>query len=173
MTELYWSCLAGGVLFAIVSVILGDVISHALDGIFDFLSLDVLKPMVLASAITGFGGAGILLGKYTAAGSWFVLLLSLLAALLIAVLVFFLYVRPMENSENSTGYSIHQLSGKIGEVTVPIPAKGYGEVMIRVGAGNTQHTAVSFERVEIPAGSKIVVVDVKNDALYVSSLQLN
>lgn len=171
MTELYWGCLAGGVLFAIVSVLFGDLISHALDGLFDFLSLDIVKPMVLASAVTGFGGAGILLEKYAGMGSVAALLLALLVAVLLSAAVYFGYVKPMENTENSTGYSIRQLNGKIGEVTVTVPASGFGEVLVRVGAGNTNHTAASFEGIELPSGSRVVVVEVKDGTLYVSSLQ--
>ena len=47
----------------------------------------------------------------------------------------FLYIRPMERSENSSGYSMNELTGLIGEVLVPIPVVGFGEVMVKAGAG--------------------------------------
>ncbi len=61
MDILFWSCLAGGILYALITVIFGDIISEALDGALDFLSGDALpwlQPMTLVSAITIFGGAG-------------------------------------------------------------------------------------------------------------------
>lgn len=173
MEQLFWACLAGGVLFAIVTVIFGDVISNAVDGILDFMSVDstpVLRPMVIVSFITAFGGAGLLLLRYTPlAGAWAVLL-AVPAALAIAAVVFVTYVRPMENSENSTSFSIRDLTGRIAEVLVPIPAKGYGEVLVRSGAGNTNQIAASFDGEELEAGARVVVVDIREDTLLVSRL---
>jgi membrane protein implicated in regulation of membrane protease activity len=170
METLFWSCLAGGILFAVVSVVLGDLVSHALDGLLDFLSVDFLKPMVIASAVTVFGGAGILLMHYTIWSNAAVVLIAAVLAIVIAALVFFFYVKPMNNSENSTAYSIRELSGRIGEVTIPIPESGFGEVMIKLGAGNTVHIASSLERCVLAAGTRIVVVDVHDGVLRVTKL---
>lgn len=168
MEALYLSCLAGGVLFAIVSVLFGDVLSNALDGILDFMSVDILKPMVVASAITVFGGAGILITRHTSLSVIPNLLFSILIAVFISVLVYFLYVKPMENSENSTGYSIHELVGRIGEITIPLPEQGYGEVMVKMGAGNVLHIASSLEQRVMIAGTRVVIVDEVDGVLFVT-----
>jgi len=168
MEALYLSCLAGGVLFALVSVIFGDVLSNALDGILDFLSVDILKPMVVASAITVFGGAGILITRHSNLSIIPNLLLSILIAIVISLLVYYLYVKPMENSENSTGYSIHDLVGKIGEITIPLPNIGYGEVMVKIGAGNVLHIASSLEQRVMIAGTRVVIVDEVDGVLFVT-----
>ncbi|MFC4766662.1 hypothetical protein [Effusibacillus consociatus] len=102
MTELYWGCLAGGILFAAITVFFGDVLSGIFDGMFDFLSADFLEPMVVIGGITGFGGAGILLSQYTSLTTMAVFVLSFLLAILLAIIVYFGYVKPMKNSENST-----------------------------------------------------------------------
>lgn len=171
METLYWSCLAGGALFALVSVLLGDVLSDALDGLLDFLSLDVLKPMVIASAATVFGGAGILITRYTDLNVLPNIVLSSLIAIGVTVIIYLAYIRPMENSENSTGYSMKELPGRIGEVTVPIPAVGYGEVMLKLGASNILQIAASFEERELPAGTRVVVVEVFEDVLRVTEFE--
>ncbi|NMO96798.1 protease [Paenibacillus lemnae] len=171
MEALFWGCLVGGILFAVVTVLLGDILSGAIDGVLDFLSVDFLNPMVLASFITVFGGAGIMLGNYTELTSWLQIILAMLAALVISILLYFGYVRPMENSENSTGFSIQELAGRIGEVTIPLPALGYGEVMVRVGASNTMHIASSFDKQPIAAGVRVVVVEVADGVLRVSELE--
>ncbi|MEK5644571.1 protease [Paenibacillus rhizosphaerae] len=171
METLYWSCLAGGVIFAVVSVVLGDILSHALDGFLDFLSVDVLKPMVIATAVTVFGGAGILLLRYTNLHQGLSALIAGIGAVAMAGVVYVAYVRPMENSENSTGYSIRELEGRIGEVTIPIPPEGFGEVMVKLGAGNTLHIASSLERLPLPAGTRVVVVDVLDGVLRVTGLE--
>lgn len=171
MEALFWGCLAGGVLFAVVTVLLGDVLSGALDGVLDFLSVDFFKPVVLAAGITVFGGTGIMLVKYTDLSSVPQVVISLLAAILLSIAVYFGYVRPMENSENSTGFSIKEMAGRIGQVTVPVPAQGYGEVMVKVGAGNTLHIASSFDKKPVAAGVRVVIVEVAEDVLRVSELE--
>lgn len=170
MEALFWGCFVGGALFAVISALLGDLIGSWLDGIFDFLSADFLKPVITASAVTSFGGAGILLDRYTGLGSAGVVVFALLIALVLSVAIYFVYVRPMEKSENSTGYSASELPGKVGEVTVPIPADGYGEVMVTLVAGNTIHIASSWDSREIPAGTVVVVVDAKDGTVQVSEL---
>ncbi|MUG86078.1 protease [Paenibacillus timonensis] len=163
MEALFWGCFVGGALFAVISALLGDLLGSWLDGVFDFLSVDFLKPIITASAITSFGGAGILLDRYTGLGGACVVVLAIVAAVLLSAGVYFAYVRPMENSENSTGFSESELPGKVGEVTVPIPAQGYGEVMVKLVGGNTLHIASSWDRKEIPAGTVVVVIETTKD----------
>lgn len=174
MEQLFWACLIGGVLFALVTVVFGDLLSNALDGILDFLSVDSvrpLQPMVIVSVITAFGGAGLLLHRYTPLSAGLSAALALPIAIVVGAVVYVGYVRPMENSENSTGFSIRELSGRIGEVLVPIPPRGYGEVLVKVGAGHTNQIAASFDGDALEAGARVVVVDVRDDTLYVSKLE--
>lgn len=176
METVYIACLVGGILYAIVSVIFGDWISQAIDGMFDFLSLDgpaYLQPMTIVGGITIFGGAGVLMERYSALSGPVIALIALLVAAAGAIAVFFLYVRPMENSENSIAFSLDSLAGSLGEVIVPIPEKGCGEVLVKVGAGNTNQIAASYEEKPIPAGSRVVVVETREGVLYVSELDLD
>lgn len=170
MHGVYWGCLLGGSIFALVTLIFGDILGDVLGGIADALSsdhLDFIQPMVIVGAITVFGGAGIMLSNYTALGALPVLLYSAMAAVLSSAVTYFAYVRPMKRSENSTGFSLRDLVGKIGEITVPVPLQGYGEVMIRAGAGNTNQIAGSLDGEELPSGTRVVVGEVKDNVLYV------
>lgn len=170
MQTLYWGLLIFGVLYAIVSLLIGEVLSHVFDGLVGDSHLTVLQPTILVSGLSTLGAIGILLGRYTAWQSTTILLTALAGAFVVSSSVYFLYVRPMENSENSIGFSIAELAGKIGEVNVAIPAAGYGEVIVRIGAGVTNQIAASFDKEAIPSGTTIVVVEVKEDTLYVSPL---
>ncbi len=177
MEALFWACLAGGALYAVVAIIFGDVISNAMDGALDWLSLDGwawLQPMTLVGGITVFGGAGLLLDSYTGLGTGAVLLLAVLIAVVVGAGVYFFYVKPMQNSENSVGYSVHDMSGKLAEVLVPIPASGYGEIVIRMGpAGVTNQMAQSFDGLPIESGAQVVIVEVVGGDLYVSKVDLD
>ncbi|GGA41420.1 protease [Paenibacillus physcomitrellae] len=168
MEGLYLGCLVGGVLFTLASVLVGDLLGQWLDGMFDFLSVDFLKPIVLAGGVTGFGGAGILLDRYSGLGRTAELVLAICIALMLCALVYFAYVAPAERSENSTGYSEKELPGQIGEVSIPVPAQGYGEVMVRGVGGNSLHIAASWEHREIAAGVQVVIVDWRDGVVYVS-----
>lgn len=171
MQTLYLGCLALGVIFAVVSVLVGDLIGNALHGIFDLVSFDFLNPAVLAGAVTVFGGAGILLTRYSGLEDGSVLALSLLIAAFMAVVLYLAVIKPMDKSEMSTGFSMNDLPGKIGEITVPVPASGYGEIMVKFGAGNSLHTAASFEHQPLPAGIKVVVVEVREGVALVSEFE--
>lgn len=171
MQTLYLGCLALGVIFAVVSVLVGDLIGSALGGVFDALSFDFVNPAVMAGGITVFGGAGVLLTRYSGLEDGAILALSLLIAAFLAVLTYLVVVKPMNNSEMSTGFSMLDLPGKIGEVMVPVPATGYGEIMVKFGAGNSLHTAASFERMALPAGVKVVVVEVREGVALVSEFE--
>ncbi|MFD0713687.1 protease [Paenibacillus sp. GCM10027626] len=175
MEALFIACLAGGILFAVVSVIFGDWLSVALDGALDFLSLENhqwLQPTALVGAITVFGGAGLLLYRYSSFAAWTIIVLSVLIGIVAGAGVYFLYIRPMEQSENSTAYSMKDLSGALAEVLVPIPATGYGEVLVKVGAGHTNQIAASYEAVAIADGARVVVVEIKDGVLLVSPVEI-
>lgn len=174
LETLFWACLIGGILYAVITIVFSDVISHALDGLLDFLSLDGLpwfQPMTLVGGITVFGGAGLLLERYTSLAAGPVAGIALLAAIVVGAGVYFLYVKPMEDAESSTGYSMEEMPGKLAEVLVPIPASGYGEVMLQMGAaGVTNRMAASFDGEPVDAGAKVVVVEVRDGTLYVSKI---
>ncbi len=170
MLDLYWGCLSVGIIFAVVSLIFGDMLSDIFDGIFDaisFDSADFIHPMVIVGGITVFGGCGILLSQYTSLTPSLVALFSLFNAFIISAVVHFAYVRPMKNSENSIGFSVQDLVGRIGEVVIPVPENGCGEVLIRIGAGNTNQIAASLDGKVLSMGTRIVVAEVKDHVLYV------
>lgn len=170
MQELYWGCLIGGVIFTLVTVLIGDVVGHFIHGVLGALSFDahVFQPVVVVGGITVFGGAGVLLTQYTSLSVSITLLLSLFLAILLSIPVYFFYVKPMQHSENSTGFSMQDLIGKLGEVTVPIPATGYGEVLIKMATGTTNQIAVSFDGERVASGVRVVVVDVQEHVVRVS-----
>ena len=53
-------------------------------------------------------------------------------------------------------------------VVIPIREAKRGQVMIRMGAGNTCEPAASFDGDAIPSGSQVVVIEVRDHILYVS-----
>lgn len=88
---------------------------------------------------------------------------------LVALVALFIYIPSMQRAETSTGFSMQDLVGKIGEVTVSIPARGaYGEVMIAIGGSHTNQIAGSFTGEPIPEGTRVVIVKAEPHTLYVT-----
>ncbi|MFN3595685.1 MAG: NfeD family protein [Rubricoccaceae bacterium] len=161
MLSLYWYCLLGGFALSALVFALGDVIEGVLDGLEGIGAL--LDPLSILGGVTGFGGAGVLLSTYTGLGAGPVAVLAAVSGLALAVVMHFAYVRPMRRGENSTGFSVREYVGRIGEVNVAIPARGYGEVLVRMGASTTFQAAASFDGTPIATGTAVVVVEVEPD----------
>src|SRR5690625_3372372 len=136
--EVYWGLFIAGIALVIITIIFGEILDGFLDGIFEFLSIEGLAfvhPMTFVGGLTILGGAGILITPRTDWGHLSVFVLALSITLVANVILYFIYICPMQRAENSTSYSIQDLIGKIGEVSVSIPNDGYGEVIVRSGAG--------------------------------------
>lgn len=176
MQTIYWGCLCGGFVFTVITVIFGDILGDVFGGILDSLSfdhLDFMNPMVVVGGITAFGGAGIILERLTSLEALIVAIFSMMIATSLSVLVYFVYVRPMKDAENSSGYAMSELTGKIGTVIVPVPEQGFGEVLIKIGGGNTNHIACSCDGESFGAGTRVVVAEIIDGVLKVIHYQDN
>ncbi len=116
-------------------------------------------------------GSGVLWTKYSQINPVYVLLISVFTGVGAYVLIYYFLVIPMSNAESSTSISVNDLKGKTGEVITTIPATGMGEVLISSPQGSRHETALSFDKQEIKQGKTIVIVEVKDQLLYVSELE--
>lgn len=167
LETIFWTCLIGGVVFALLTVLLGDLLDGIMEGLTE-IGFPIFRPITLVGSVTTFGATGIILSTITTLAITYLLIWAILAAILSFFLLYFFYVRPMKEAENSTAFRLSDLKGRIGEVTVTIPAHGFGEVMILTSAGNTNQIAASMDQTDIPQGTKVIVVDVKDHTLFVS-----
>jgi len=175
MLELYWVLFIVGIILAVLTIVFGELIGGLVDGVFDIISVegpDFMHPMTVVGGLTILGGAGILLTNYTSWEATYVLVVALVITLVSSILLYFVYIRPMRHAESSTGYSIQDLIGKVAEVSVSVPAVGFGEVIVRSGAGNANEIAASFDKIEIERGAQVVIIDVKDGIVFVSPFDL-
>lgn len=176
METLFWICFLIGVVYTVVVVIFGDALAGAFDASLEWLQLDnlpMIQPMTLMSGLTIFGGAGIVLLQFSFLTMTVVVLAALGIAVVGVIIVYFLYIKPMANAESSIGYSIYDLVGKEAQVIVPIPAEGYGEVIVKTIGGIASHTAASYGQVEIAGERSVVVIEVQDGVLLVSEINLD
>ena len=178
MIDVFWGCLIGGMIFSLVSLFGIHGAHHGIHaGHHDFSGAHhgghshfahFLNPLTIVGGITAFGGAGILLTKYTTLSEYPLLAFAIISALLISVAVHTFFVKPLSKAESSIGFSMSDIVGKTARVTIPIPANGYGEVMISIGGGNNCQIATSHDEQEIRSGQRVVIVEVRNHAVIVS-----
>jgi len=164
MSTLYWSCLVGGFAVTLLLLVVGEVLEAALDALdvaLEALDLgDALDPLSAVAGVTLFGAAGVLLDTYAGLDTVPEAVIAALVGLVGAVALHVVYVKPMRQSENSTGFSVREYAGKTGELTTGVPEGGFGEVVVRMGASTTFQTAASFSGHPIPTGTRVVVVEV-------------
>ena len=81
---------------------------------------------------------------------------------------YFIYLKPMRESENSVAFSIQDLVGTLGEMLTSVQGNAYGEVLIRFGASYTSQIAASTSGDMIVKGAQVRIDLVKEGILYVS-----
>ena len=169
MTTVYWSCLGGGFALTLLLLVAGEVLEvvfEAIDG-----ALDAFDPLSGVAAVALFGAAGLALDAYAGLPQPVEAAAAALVALVGAVALHVVYVKPMKQSENSTAFSVREYAGKTGELATGVPAGGFGEVVVRMGASTTFQTAASVSGAPIPSGTPVVVVEVDADGvLHVAPL---
>ena len=161
-------CLAVGGILLLLTVLLDDI----LGGLLDFLHVDfdlggvTLMPLLLAFvAMFGVGG---LIGTEAlnlAAGP--ASLLGALAGMAGAGLVYVIF-SFLRRAEAPQAFSLRDMVGRHGRVTVGIPAGRNGSVLLSYGGASHELTATADA--EIPAGSVVAITDVVGGTLIVRRL---
>ena len=127
-----------------------------------------LNPTTIIPGIAAFGGGGVLLATYTGLTVGPQVALAVCSAILMSLLVHFMFVRPMDRAETSIAFSIRDCVGRTGIITVPVPEHGHGQIMLNMGGGNTVQIAASFDQTYLPKSSNVVVVEVRDGVLFVA-----
>ncbi|TVX87043.1 NfeD family protein [Paenibacillus agilis] len=168
MEVLYWSLLILGIIYAAITLLFGDVWDAAIG---EIIHIPFLQPAVLLGGLTSLGATGVLLTRYSNLLPWLIFVLSLCAAVVVSTIMYFFYIKSMEKSEHSIAFSLSDLIGSIAEVHTPIPAQGFGEIIIYSKTGATNQIAASFDGIEIPSNTKVVIIDVRDHTTYVSPME--
>ncbi|UFT99720.1 protease [Radiobacillus kanasensis] len=164
--QIYWWLLWGSLAIAIIFLFLGNLLDGLLDGLGE-----LFNPLLLFGTLSVIAGSGVLLTKYTEASTLLVLIISAFIGICAYFLLYYFLIIPMSQAESSNAISVYDLQGKMGEVITSIPAQGMGEVFIQLPNGSRSETAKSFDETDIPQGTNIVVIEVKDQIMYVSELK--
>ncbi len=159
-------CVAVGGILLLLTVLLDDI----LGGLLDFLHLGfdlggvTLMPLLLGF-ISMFGVGGLFGTQLFNLAAGPVSLVGLVFGVIGAVIVWLVF-GALRRAEAPSAFSLDDLVGHRGRVTVTIPAGRNGSVLLSYG-GSTHDVSATADR-DIPAGSAVLVTDVTGSTLVVT-----
>lgn len=161
-------CLAVGGILLLLTVLLDDI----LGGLLDFLHVDfdlggvTLMPLLLAF-VAMFGVGGLIGTEALDLDAGPASLLGALAGVAGAGLVYVIF-SFLRRAEAPQAFSLRDMVGRHGRVTVGIPAGRNGSVLLSYGGAS--HELMATADTEIPAGSVVAITDVVGGTLIVRRL---
>jgi membrane protein implicated in regulation of membrane protease activity len=161
-------CLAVGGVLLLVTVLLDDILGGALDSIgldFDLGGVS-LMPLLLAF-VAMFGVGGLIGTEALGLGTGPASLLGAAFGALGAGIVYALFAL-LRRAEAPQAFSLSDLVGRSGRVTVGILAGRNGSVL--VSYEGSSHDLIATASVDVPAGSVVSVTDVVAGTLIVKPL---
>ena len=181
MTTVFEVCFWVGVSVTVINAVLGaffDIIDFGIDSDVDFdlgdLHLDPgnflpLSPSLLFMFLTIFGGTGMILKGRIPLG--LVIALGIFLGLLATWLVNRFVLRPLKRISEKESGSQADFIGMNATVTERIFAKGFGRISFVYEGNSISEPARSENGEEIPTGTSVVVLEVRDKVYIVQPLQ--
>jgi membrane-bound ClpP family serine protease len=154
-----YALIASGAI-TILYLLFGDFLDGVVEGI-------GFNPVLLFAFITFTAAAGYLFELMSNFNHLLILVVSVIIALVLDIFLHVFVLIPLSKAEESLVYTTSSLRGRIGEVIIPIPVDGFGEVVIKSSSGTIAKSATSFENKAINEGERVLIIDVKNGVLKV------
>lgn len=129
-----------------------------------------LSPATISVFLATFGGVGIILTSLFDLGLLVTLPASAGAAFLVAAVVFTFFYRLFMSVQASSEPRMAEAVGAKGEVTVPIPADGVGEIAFVVRGSRLTAPARSQQGVDLPRYAPVRVLRQVGSTFYVQAL---
>jgi membrane protein implicated in regulation of membrane protease activity len=178
---IYTICLAFGLLFALISAVMGHLFGghdggdigtggHAEAGADSsgVPGISFFSPTVLASFITAFGASGLILTRIEATSSvWVSAPLSVIIGMAIAFGTFLLFNQMFKQTQSSSEARVSSLLGQDASIITPIPEEGVGEIAY-VRSGSRYTAPARTETGEaVPAGRTVRITRIVGTQFYV------
>jgi membrane protein implicated in regulation of membrane protease activity len=165
---IFVACLAAGGILLLITVLLDDILGGVLDSIGLDLDLGGVSLMPLLLAFVAMFGVGGLIGTQALGlESGPASLVGGLSGVLGAGIVYLLF-SFLRRAEAPPAFSLSDLVGRSGRVSVGIPAGRNGSVLLTYEGAS--HDLRATSETEIPAGRLVSVTDVVGGTLIVRPL---
>jgi membrane-bound ClpP family serine protease len=180
---IYAICLAVGLLFTLVSAIIGHFFDsdhggdvgtggHAEAG-YDtsgIPGISFFSPTVMASFVTAFGAFGMIFSKIDATSSpWASAPLSLAGGGVIAWVVLLIFNAVFKKTQSSSEARVSTLVGQAASIVTPIPENGVGEIAYVQGGARYTSPARSEKGMPIGAGQTVKITRIVGSQFYVEA----
>lgn len=173
MVYLFRVCFFTGALFTVLSFLLGRLLDFAdfdgdldLDGDMPGLTVSPLKPIVIVSFITVFGGVG-LMTEQAGLSPTLMLLVALGAAVIVAWGIYRFVVVPLYRAQNTSSVSQQELIGRTATISLRIKNDGFGSIAYVVNGNSYNAPAKSVDGTDIERGAEVVIVRLERNVYYV------
>ena len=181
----YLICFGVGLLFTLVSAFAGHAFSghdvhvghtgaggHAEAGFGtdDMPGFAAVSPTTIAAFITAFGGFGMIFSNIEATRSpWISAPLSVLAGLVVAAGVFWLFRTIFRKTQSSSEGKVANLVGLVASVITPIPENGVGEIAYVQSGSRYTAPARCEEGKPLAAGTSAKITRIVGSQCYVTA----
>ncbi|CAG9609485.1 hypothetical protein [Pseudoneobacillus rhizosphaerae] len=126
-----------------------------------------LNPTLILAFVTFTSASGYIFELLTTFNHVLIISISVIIAIILDVLLNVFILIPLSKAEESLVYTTQSLRGRVGDVIIPIPVDGFGEVILKSASGTIAKSAVSFENKAIAEGQKVLIIEVKDGVLKV------
>lgn len=189
MLLLFQVCFLTGVLYTVISFILGHLLDFAgvdghidthvdmhVDGHIDVgghlsgAGVSPIKPITIAAFVTVFGGTGMILMR----DNYGSLLSAVIAAALGFIVSFILYrfiVVPLYKAQNTSAVSQIELIGGLAHTALTMTGNSFGKINYTVEGNTYSAPAKSIDGVAIAKGAPVVIIDIKKNVFYVKEVK--
>ena len=129
-----------------------------------------LKPVVLASFITVFGGVGMIC-QNNGFDPAIAAVIAGVSGISISYVLYRFLVVPLYRAQNTSAVSQRELKGGLAKAVLSMKNNEFGKITYAV-AGNTYSApAKSIDGVEIKSGADVVIIDIKKNVFYVKQIK--
>lgn len=191
MLKLFQVCFYTGVLYTVISFVLGHLLDFAGmhghidthtdlnmhgDGGADFhghvsdASISPLKPVTIAAFVTVFGGTGMILMK-SSYGAAAALGAATFLGLAVAYMLFRFLIVPLSRAQNTSAVSQFELIGSLARTALSMKGKDFGKINYTVEGNTYSAPAKSVDGIAIAKGVPVVIIDIKKNIFYVKEVK--
>jgi membrane-bound ClpP family serine protease len=162
-------CLLVGGGLLLVTLIVDDIFSGLFDALHLGFDIAGVSPTPMLLGFVAMFGVGGLIGLHSLdAGVGVATLTGIFAGVLGSAVVFAAF-KALRTAESSDTFSLEEMVGATGRVSVGIPAKRFGTVLISFAGAS--HNLTATADAEIPTGQAVKVVGVAGTNLVVAPVQ--
>ncbi|HWR62687.1 MAG TPA: hypothetical protein VN580_13790 [Clostridia bacterium] len=134
------------------------------------LPVSPLKPIIVTTFVTVFGGIGMIctINGLSQPAAVSVALASGTAA---AFLLYRFIITPLYRAQNTSAISQKKLIGALGKVTLPIGGDLFGKISYTMGGNTYSAPARSIDGEDIERGIPVVIINIEKNIFYVKRIK--